>query len=158
MNSSDVKVGLKVRNIETRKVNSVVKYESGLGIDDSTSEGIINWELYEPAEVHSSWAFSDKQSPGRDNYEYYIYLCKISGVYYQSNLDKMSEEELNKLKAEKSVLVDRGSGYAHHKYRIVSNPHNLSKRELALVADSGNLCFGYRMEGWDNELIVIHTD
>lgn len=82
--------------------------------------------------VYSSWAFSDNELDKRDiNYEIY-----------------------NEIKDKAEVECIR-TGYAHKVYRVVSNPENLSNDELALIADSGNLCFGYRMEG---ENIVIHTD
>lgn len=48
-----------------------------------------------------------------------------------------------------------GNGYAHAKYRILKNEPNLSTKDLAILCDSGNLCFGYRVEGG---LICIHTD
>jgi len=63
---------------------------------------------------------------------------------------RIYEEIKDKAKVE---LV--GKGYAHEKYRVLSNPYNLSIAELALICDSGNLCFGYRTEG---DLIIIHTD
>lgn len=56
---------------------------------------------------------------------------------------------------DKAKVEYAGSGYAHMKYRVVENPHSLSNTQLALIADEGNLCFGFRMEG---DLIVIHTD
>jgi hypothetical protein len=48
-----------------------------------------------------------------------------------------------------------GYGHNHEKYKVVSNPYELPTNWLALIADKGNLCFGYRMEG---PTIVIHTD
>lgn len=47
------------------------------------------------------------------------------------------------------------TGYGHVKYKVVDNPFGLSEVHLALIADEGNLCFGYRTDG---SLIVIHTD
>jgi hypothetical protein len=40
-------------------------------------------------------------------------------------------------------------------YNVISNPENLTKDQLALICDSGNLCFGYRMFG---NQITIYTD
>ena len=45
--------------------------------------------------------------------------------------------------------------YAAKVYEVIDNPHNLSEKELALIADNGNLCFGYRTNG---DQIIIHTD
>ena len=56
---------------------------------------------------------------------------------------------------DKAELKFFGTGYAHTKYTVESNPHGLTGAELALIADSGNLCFGYRREG---NLIIIYTD
>lgn len=53
------------------------------------------------------------------------------------------------------IIAYAGSGYAHTKYRVIKNKPGLSTRDLALLADSGNLCFGYRTE---NGLIIVHTD
>jgi len=47
------------------------------------------------------------------------------------------------------------TGYAHKKYVVLENPEGLSRDDLALICDKGNLCFGYRNEGG---LIVVHTD
>lgn len=48
------------------------------------------------------------------------------------------------------------TGYAKKVYEVISNPESLSMKELALIADKGNLCFGYRTRG--NYEIIIHTD
>lgn len=82
--------------------------------------------------VYSGWAFSDDRAKkSKANREHY--------------------EEIKDL-AEVELLV---VGYAHHRYRVVSNPHNLTTDQLALIADKGNLCFGYRTEG---DKILVHTD
>lgn len=56
---------------------------------------------------------------------------------------------------EKAKLECVGSGHGHTKYKVVSNPEKLSPKDLAIIADRGNLCFGYRVQ---NGLIVVHTD
>lgn len=54
------------------------------------------------------------------------------------------------------VVVERvGTGYAHTKYQVLRNAPKLSNRDLAIICDRGNLCFGYRMEGG---CICVHTD
>lgn len=68
----------------------------------------------------------------------------------------MPEEEQKKLLSEKTVIIDAGSGYAHKKYRIVGNVSNLFTKECAIIADGGNLCFGYRSEG--GGVIAVYTD
>ena len=47
------------------------------------------------------------------------------------------------------------SGYACKYYEIIGNVNNLSDHDCAIIADGGNLCFGYRMEG---QKIVVYTD
>lgn len=47
------------------------------------------------------------------------------------------------------------SGYACKYYEIIGNVNNLSDHDCAIIADGGNLCFGYRMEG---QRIVVYTD
>lgn len=53
------------------------------------------------------------------------------------------------------VIECIGTGYAHKKYRVISNKPQLSIEDLAIICDCGNLCFGYRTEG---SIICVHTD
>ena len=62
-----------------------------------------------------------------------------------------SNEDLSKY----VVFSDLGYGYANHRYRVHSNPYNLSDDEIALVLDRGNLCFGYRRNG---DVFTIYID
>jgi len=82
--------------------------------------------------IYNGWAFSSDMLDKRD----------------QNKKVYMEIKDKAKLK-----LVS--TGYAHRVYRVLENPENLSSLELALIADKGNLCFGYRMQGDD---VVIHTD
>lgn len=89
-------------------------------------------------------------------YEEYEQL-KDKGMLISSyNWRTMQEEEQKKLLSEKTVIIDAGSGYAHKKYRIVGNVSKLSTKECAIIADGGNLCFGYRSDG--NGVIEVYTD
>ena len=69
---------------------------------------------------------------------------------YVKNND-YSNEDLSKY----VVFSDLGFGYANHRYRVHSNPYNLSDDEIALVLDRGNLCFGYRKNG---DVFTIYID
>ena len=69
---------------------------------------------------------------------------------YASN-HNYNDEDLNKY----IVYSDLGFGYANHRYRVHSNPYNLSDDEIALVLDRGNLCFGYRRNG---DVFTIYID
>ena len=75
-----------------------------------------------------------------------------------------SEHETEKSKINREIygeIKDRakvkhvGVGYGHAKYETLENPENLSKAEVELICDSGNLCFGYRLE---RNKIIVHTD
>lgn len=82
--------------------------------------------------IYSSWAFTDHE----------VEKARINLSIYNEIKDKAKVEYA-------------GGGYAKRKFRVVENPHSLSTAQLALIADQGNLCFGFRMDG---DLIVIHTD
>lgn len=102
--------------------------------------------------IYSSYAFSENErEKGKTNYEIYKELQDKAQVIHQSQLENITDE----MKNQKAYILDYQHGYGHTKYKVISNPFNLSTLELALVADGGNLCFGYRTEG---NLIVIHTD
>jgi len=82
--------------------------------------------------VYTSWAFQDNEDEKA----------------------KMNREIYKEIHG-KAVVKCVGHGYAHTKYEVIENKHNLSTKELALICDRGNLCFGYRKEG---NLIIISTD
>lgn len=69
--------------------------------------------------------------------------------------ESMSDEQKEKILAEKTVIMSGDSGYACKYYEIIGNVNNLSDHDCAIIADGGNLCFGYRMEG---QRIVVYTD
>ncbi len=107
--------------------------------------------------IYSSWAFTDEEHEKASiNRETYKELEEKAQVVYQHSVDKMAPEKFEKEKAEKSLLLDFKHGYGHTCYKILSNPHNLSNLELALVADGGNLCFGFTMDS--PNIIHIFTD
>lgn len=56
---------------------------------------------------------------------------------------------------EKSVLIYAEQRPGVKFYEVAGNVNNLTDLELAIIADSGNLCFGYRKENKD---IYIYTD
>lgn len=76
-------------------------------------------------------------------------------VVYPYEWDCMSEKQRNKILSKKTVIMSRESGYACKYYEIIGNVNNLSDNDCAIIADGGNLCFGYRMEG---QRIVVYTD
>ena len=76
-------------------------------------------------------------------------------VVYPYEWDCMSEKQRNKILSKKTVIMSGESGYACKYYEIIGNVNNLSDHDCAILADGGNLCFGYRMEG---QRIVVYTD
>ena len=105
--------------------------------------------------VYSGWAFKDNaKEKARINKELYAELkskVKMCWVNPRTRLLDCTSEDMEKYCC---ITVD-GHGYAHTRYRILSNPHNLSNDKLALVCDGGNLCFGYRMDG---DVVVVYID
>lgn len=83
--------------------------------------------------IHSSWAFTENEEEKlRSNMEVYQTIKHLA----------------------KAECV--GVGYAHRKYKVTETTDiKLTTAQKALIADEGNLCFGYRTEG---SIIVIYTD
>ena len=101
--------------------------------------------------VYSSWAFTENErEKGKTNYQIYKEELEPKSKSFWGD-SQPTDEDLKNFMCYKCA----GSGYAHTKYQILSNPFNFSKHEQALICDGGYLCFGYRVEGG---LIVIHTD
>lgn len=83
------------------------------------------------------------------NRERYNELCQQYKVGFVDSRDK---NEINKYDV---ALENAGVGYAHRLYRVIKNEPNLKDFELALIADKGNLCFGYERR---NDYICVYTD
>jgi len=100
--------------------------------------------------IYNAWAFTDNAGEkGAINRQ--IYEEDLRPKAKEIGSREPAKGDLEKYTCYKLV----GIGYGHKKYEILSNPHNFSALELALICDEGNLCFGYRVE--DN-CIVINTD
>ena len=55
-----------------------------------------------------------------------------------------------------AIIKSVGFGYANSVYSVIEKSNRkLSDDEKALIADGGNLCFGYRKSG---DWFVIYTD
>ena len=105
--------------------------------------------------VYSAWAYTENSDEKTQiNQKIYKELRdKVKIGYRDSKIKGMniSKDDLQNY----CCLVPCGRGYGNVQYQIISNPHNLSNDEIALVADGGNLCFGYRVVG---STIIIYTD
>lgn len=106
--------------------------------------------------VYSAWAFDrdgiDKANINRQIYEKLKSKVKWCYLDYDTKKSNCTADDLRKYCCIECV----GRGYGTMKYRILSNPYRFSKDELALICDTGNLCFGYRMESSD--IVVIYID
>ncbi len=100
--------------------------------------------------IYSPWAFTDNwQQKSIANSEIYQEIKDKAVIVYKN------QQVTDDLLKSKTVIMPTGNGYAHANYKILSNPFKLSNIELALICDSGNLCYGYRSSG---DIITIHTD
>ena len=100
--------------------------------------------------IYSKWAYSDN-SEDKSRINKLIYKEELEPKSKQFYDCQPTDEELKILTCYQKV----GYGYGNTKYKILSNPFNLTELELALICDAGNLCFGYRKE---SNYIVIYID
>ena len=108
--------------------------------------------------IYSAWAYTenelDKAKINQSIYQELKEKYKIAYSQYQYNLEKERVEMIN---AEDFDIIVLGTpGYAHTTYSIIKNGPDLSKEDLALICDKGNLCFGYSVGS--NNTIVVNTD
>lgn len=101
--------------------------------------------------VYSGWAF-DENATQKHKINTQIFQELEKKVKYIYGSMVVSSDDMLQL----CCMQYMGSGYANMKFRVLSNPYGFSNDELALIADRGNLCFGYRMEGSD--VVVVYTD
>lgn len=80
---------------------------------------------------------------------------KDKAIVVGSEWHRMSEEQRNKILADKTVIMIDGEGHYCEYYKIIGNASNLSDQECAIIADKGNLCFGYSMKG---SRITVYID
>ena len=83
----------------------------------------------------------------KSNYETYKELIGK----YKFKIGRPSEINMD----DYDVVVSYSVGYAHARYTVLKNAPNLTSREIALLCDDGNLCYGYRVEG---STICVYTD
>lgn len=104
--------------------------------------------------IYTSWAFSeDYVEKSNSNRKALEELKQKYNITSSFNYERMSDEE----KENVDIVFNRsGSGYGSSIYKIYKNKPELSKLELALICDDGNLCFGYSLTG--ENLIAIYID
>lgn len=80
---------------------------------------------------------------------------ELTSTYKVLCLPSFPGYSMEKLKDYDVAIQFVGVGYAHQKYRVIKNEPNLPTKDLAILCDNGNLCFGYRVEGG---CICVYTD
>ena len=108
--------------------------------------------------IYSRWAFdSDSGDKYQENIEEYdmlksTYKISRSKTYWNYRTGKNEPININ----EYDVVVNNFSQrYGTSEYEIIKNGPGLSEKELALICDDGNLCFGYSAHG---KYIDIYTE
>ena len=103
--------------------------------------------------IYSPWAFKENEhEKGNMNMQIYKELKETHRVYrHDTKLDPTADINMD----DYDVVIGRKAGYHHALYKVHKNTPNLSTIELALLCDSGNLCFGHTMEG---DMIRVSED
>lgn len=96
--------------------------------------------------IYAPWAFKDdEREKGSMNYTIYTELKEKYRVFrHDLKINLVDGVDCNF--DDYDVIIGRKAGYHHALYRIYKNAPELSTPELALLCDSGNLCFGYMMD------------
>lgn len=102
--------------------------------------------------IHKNWAFSlDEKKCSFENAESYSQLIS----QYKIKRVRGINEKVNDEAGYDIVIAGGACYYGRTVYYIMKAPAEISVDELALICDTGNLCFGY--EG-DRKEIVVYTD
>lgn len=105
---------------------------------------------------YSSWAFSDnereKAKANREALkEYEGRYCKMPNG--DNKADAIAEHPGKLIYWEGAPTVNE------RHFHVVSNPESLSAAEIALIVDTGNLCFGFVVSGGTYATVIdIFTD
>ncbi|WP_315307410.1 hypothetical protein [Enterococcus devriesei] len=90
--------------------------------------------------IYEGWAFTEHESE----------KAKMNNKIYKELREKYRIEHNFKQEIDNiedyDVVLSRKAGYNHSVYTILKNEPELSRLELALIADHGNLCFGFSNE------------
>lgn len=104
---------------------------------------------------YSEWAFSDmeKSAPklNRQILGEYRKALSYRKIYGQDNFE-FSRPEFT---GEEELILRERNCYNRNVYEIIEKPEWMTMAEVALVADTGNLCFGFAS---NSSAVVIYTD
>lgn len=114
-------------------------------------------QIYETEKEMAYETYYDRYNELKETYKIAHSSAELLTKEQRMTLSTAEQEKTKRLALEEyDVVVDYvRSGYAHQKYRVVKNKPGLSTRDLAIICDKGNLCFGYRTE---NGYICVYTD
>lgn len=136
--------------LNMRKENKLALYRVNLiKLSDKTFDKLIEAAkeyLKIPFKVYSNYAFdSSYEKEATINFLYYIDLVrkyKIEEIEEDLIYKNPTEEDLKS-----DIIYSRTTCYLHSDYRIYKAPEELTRDEIALMLDEGNLCFGYTSIG-----------
>lgn len=109
-------------------------------------------------EITPKWAFTELvEKNKKNNYDIYLDLKDKYKIWSSGIKKYVGKGQYEPIDQDKYDVIYEcvGTGYGTKRYRIHKNAPRLTKDELALICDGGNLCFGYRSSG--NE-ITVYTD
>ena len=100
--------------------------------------------------TYPKWAFSENEKEkAQINREIYKELCSKYRISDYPTAYNAAEKKAfaYQFPDDYDIILDRTPGFHHSTYAVVKNNTNLSRDEIALICDKGNLCFGYSMKG-----------
>lgn len=108
--------------------------------------------------IYPGYAFSENESEkSKINHEIYEEFCKKYRIARGTSRWNKEEKKMVPINdADFDVIVECiQNRYGSNVYSVEKNGPGLSDTELALICDSGNICFNYTKEAGH---IVIFTD
>lgn len=104
--------------------------------------------------IYNGWSHSDKaeekQAINKEIYNKLKSFAKQVGYNWRTGKPDWTKDDEENYFCYKLIRREAGRIY----FSVVSNPHGFTVDEMALICDSGNLCFGYTYCGD----IIIYTD
>lgn len=96
------------------------------------------------SEIYTAYAFTGNElEKGKKNRETYKEICEKWRILVRDySVNEIDESNFD-------LIIKRKPEYLHSVCKIIKNNTDLTLDEIALVCDSGNLCFGYKMQGDD---------
>lgn len=91
----------------------------------------------------------------KTHFDEYEKIRDKAAIYTIDEWKGMDPEERARILSGKTVLTQGSVGPTYKIFYIKGNVNRLKDEECAIIADRGNLCFGYRREG---NKIIVYTD